>query len=90
MKVTIEGKISDGALLQMQLDGKEILNGNGQASVDLATGTYHPLQWFVRGDQGATYTVGIVAPPKATFSHSGTLDSTGRDAGIQWVYRDEP
>ncbi len=82
--ITIVGT-SDAALFRVTLDSRRVTLNKGEAIVDITADADHALQWFVRGDEGDKYSIGITDPSDAKFKHSATLDDEGKDAGLHWV-----
>jgi hypothetical protein len=83
---TVEVKFtkSDGiGPFLVTIDDKKLNFQNGKASRSVSTGD-HALTWFVRGEPFSKYTIEITAPPSAVFKHSGIIDDSNTDAGIQW------
>lgn len=65
------------------IDDVELEFDEGVARRQLAQGD-HALTWFVQAHPGTKYLIEITEPEEATFRHQDTIDSTTRDAGVQW------
>jgi hypothetical protein len=71
-------------ILQAWIDGQILtFDGNGQATGQGTPGN-NSLTWVVLGGANSTYTIAITSPGSAVFSHTGTLDSSMKDAGVHW------
>lgn len=74
-----------GPIRTVAVDGTELSFSNGTATKNLVAGEY-AVQWFARGDQGATFSLTIgpagQAPQK---QKKGTLDASRKDAGTLWL-----
>ena len=78
-------KFTGGAsLFVVSIDGKKLQFVNDTATVKLRGGHEYTIQWFVRGEPGAKYTIQITKPKEAKFTHSAALDVSKKDAGVFW------
>jgi len=65
------------------IDKKSLtFDANDSASRSEPKGS-HVLDWFIEGPKGTKYTIAITAPPESVWSHSATLGSDGKDAGLK-------
>jgi hypothetical protein len=72
-------------LSQLFIDDRHILTGAGSGSINVGNGDEdHALTWFIRGAPGSNFEISITAPKSAAFSLKGTVDSSTKEAGIQW------
>lgn len=65
------------------IDDEELEFEDSVARRQLSRGD-HALTWFVQASPGSKYVIEIVEPEEAKFRHEDTIDSTTRDAGVQW------
>lgn len=81
----VEVKFADGtSVFTVSIDGKKLQFVNDTATLKLQGGQEYTIQWFVRGEPGAKYTIQITKPKEAKFTHSATLDESKKDAGVFW------
>ena len=82
---TVTVKLDDSQLdaSLVAIDDKKMSFSSGTATRNAASGD-HALTWFVRGAPGSKYKISITTPSEAVFAHSGTIDSSNTDAGVQW------
>ena len=84
MKETDVTFTGGASLFEVSIDGKKLQFVNKTATVSLRGGLEYTIQWFVRGEPGANYTIQITKPKEAKFTHSATLDVSKKDAGVFW------
>lgn len=81
-KVTF--KKSGPLLVKVHIDGRNVRFKGDTAEVNASPG-WHAVNWFVRGEPGASYSIAVTAPKEAKFSHKAHLDSAQKDAGLRWI-----
>lgn len=77
-------KFTGGSLFVVSIDGRKLQFSGDTATLKLTAAQEYTIQWFVRGDPGAKYTLQILKPKEAKFTHTATLDAAKKDAGIFW------
>jgi len=80
VKVTFK---ASGDVVRLFVDGVA-LPISGTASKNVGEGE-HAVQWFVRGDPGDDFSLEVTSPPAAARKITGTIDTSGHDAGTFWL-----
>jgi len=83
-KLTISVTTTGAVLTKVFIDHDVLPTPGGTGSAMLQPGQ-HALTWVVLGAPGDSYTIAITAPAAAAWTNGGTLDSSGKDAGLHWV-----
>lgn len=67
---------------QLQLNGRAVLNRRDTVEVEVSVGK-HVVQWFLVGDPGAHYSIGITDDGEELFAYKGTMTNDGQTAGFK-------
>ncbi len=73
-----------GALRVVIVDESELSFVAGKARRNCKSGHY-AVHWFARGNPGDAFGMTITKPASAESEVKGTLDETGKDAGLFWI-----
>lgn len=82
--VTIELSKQGTNVLEFKarIDGADVSFSRAKtATVAVARGEEHVLDWFAKGTEGQTYSLEITRPLRMAFLHKATLDADRRDSG---------
>ncbi len=73
-----------GAMSIVIVGGRELAFNGGVATRTFALGE-HPVHWYARGGPEVSYRLKVTGPSPAGRLIEGTLDATGKDAGLFWL-----
>lgn len=73
-----------GAMSIVLVGGRELAFSAGASTRTLAVGE-HSVHWYARGGPGVSYRLKVTGPSPAGRLIEGTLDATGKDAGLFWL-----
>jgi len=73
-----------GALRVAIVDETELKFMANKAKRTLKSGDY-AVHFFAKGNAGDAYTLNVTKPPSAVTAVKGTIDSSGKDAGLFWI-----